>query len=213
MEFAELLEIVGREPVFETGFLLAGNRSPGTIHRRLADWVRTGKLVQLRRGLYTLAPPYRQTTPHPFLMANQMVPGSYISLQAALAYYDLIPEHTPAVTSVTTRRPGNWLTPFGEMIYRAIRRELLFGYERVSLAPEQAAYVATPEKALLDLIYLTPGGDRRAFLESLRLQNLEQIDPHRLVELVERMSKPKLGRATDIILEMIVQEASSFVAF
>ena len=59
-----------------------------------------------------------------------------------------------------------------------------------------------PEKALLDLIYLQPGGDERDYLESLRLQNLERIDPLKLAELAERMRKPKLSRAVRIIADL-----------
>lgn len=206
MVFEELLEQLGREPVFETGFLLAGAQDPAYIQRQLTEWVATGKLYQLRRGLYTPAPPYQKVSPHPFLIANRLVPGSYVSLQAALAYRELIPEHVAAVTSVTARRPGRWRTPFGEMIYRAIRREHIFGYERIMVAPEQAAFVATPEKALLDLIYLQPGGDGRAYLESLRLQNMERIDPAKLTALAEKMAKPKLDRAARIINELAGME-------
>jgi predicted transcriptional regulator of viral defense system len=202
MVFEELLEQLGREPVFETGFLLAGPQDPAYIQRQLAEWVATGKLFQLRRGLYTPAPPYQKVPPHPFLIANRLVPGSYVSLQAALAYRDLIPEHVAAVTSVTARRPGRWPTPFGEMSYRVIRREYIFGYERIMVTPEQAAFVATPEKALLDLIYLQPGGDDRAYLESLRLQNMERIDLSKLTALADRMAKPKLHRAARIINEL-----------
>lgn len=203
MVFEELLEQLGREPVFETGFLLAGAQDPAYIQRQLAEWVATGKLIQLRRGLYAPSPPYQKLPPHPFLIANRMIPGSYISLQAALAYRGLIPEHVAAVTSVTARRPGRWRTPFGEMIYRAIRQDYIFGYERVMVTPEQAAFVATPEKALLDLIYLQPGGDDRAYLESLRLQNMEQIDPAKLNALAWKMAKPKLQRAARIINEWV----------
>jgi predicted transcriptional regulator of viral defense system len=202
MVFEELLEYLGRDPVFETGFLLAGARDPAYIQRQLAEWVATGKLFQLRRGLYAPTPPYQKVPPHPFLVANRLAPGSYVSLQAALAYHDLIPEHVAAVTSITARRPGRWLTPFGEMIYRAIRREHIFGYERIMVTPEQAAFVATPEKALLDLIYLQPGGDDRAYVESLRLQNMERIDPAKLTAWAEGMGKPKLRRAARIINEL-----------
>jgi predicted transcriptional regulator of viral defense system len=202
MVFAELLKLIGREPLFETGFLLAGPEKPSYIHRQLAEWVDAGKLLQFRRGLYAPAPPYQKAVPHPFLVANRMVPGSYVSLQAVLGYYGLIPEYVPAVTSVTSRGSRRWVTPAGQMIYRAIRRDLIFGYERISVAPEQSAFVALPEKALLDLIYLQPGGDERDYLESLRLQNLERIDPLKLAELAERMRKPKLSRAVRIIADL-----------
>jgi predicted transcriptional regulator of viral defense system len=206
MVFKDLLATIGDEPVFETGFLLAGVQNPVYIRRQLTEWVDAGKLWQLRRGLYATAPPYQKTHPHPFVVANRMVPGSYVSLQSALAYYDLIPEYVPAVTSVTARRSGHWRTPLGEMIYRVIRRGLIFGYERIIVAAEQWAFVAMPEKALLDLIYLHPGGDDRAYIESLRLQNMERIDQNKLLDLAEKMKKPKLKRAARIITALAEAE-------
>lgn len=106
MEFKHLIEIVGDEPVFETGLLLAGDVDSGDVRRQLSRWVKAGRLYQLRRGLYALAPPFQKVKPHPFVIANRMVRGSYVSLQSALAYYGLIPEVVPLTTSVATTRPG-----------------------------------------------------------------------------------------------------------
>lgn len=58
MEFEHLLEIVGDEPIFETGLLLAGEVDPDNIRRQLSRWTKARRLYQLRRGLYALAPPY-----------------------------------------------------------------------------------------------------------------------------------------------------------
>ena len=60
MEFARLLEIVGDEPVFETGLLLAGDVAPTAVRRQLSRWTKAGRLYQLRRGLYALAPPFQK---------------------------------------------------------------------------------------------------------------------------------------------------------
>jgi predicted transcriptional regulator of viral defense system len=212
MIFEELLRLVGREPVFETGFLLAGTQNPAYLRRQLAEWVRAGKLWQLRRGLYAPAPPYQQYPPHPFLVANRLVPGSYVSLEAALAFYELIPEHVAAVTSVTARRPGIWHTPVGSMIYRHVRPEYLFGYERLEVTAGQAAFVAQPEKALLDLAYLRSGGDEQPFLASLRLQNLERLDGDRLAALAAQLGKPKLWRVVEIIGDLITAERKDYQA-
>ena len=212
MVFDHLLRLLDGEPVFETGFLLAGAQTQAYLHRQLAEWVRAGKLWQLRRGLYALAPPYQKHPVHPFLVANRLVPGSYVSLESALAYFELIPEHVAAITSVTARRPGVWNTPVGSMIYRHVRPEYLFGYERQEVAAGQAAFIALPEKALLDLAYLRPGGDERAYLESLRLQNLERIDVGRMAELATRMGKPKLLRVVEVIDGLIVTEREAYQA-
>ena len=173
MEFTHLIEIVGNEPVFETGLLLAGSVDPADVRRQLSRWTKAGRIYQLRRGLYALAPPFQKVKPHPFLVANRLVRGSYVSCQSALAHYGLIPEAVPVVTSVTAARPGRRETPLGVYEFRHIKTGLLFGYRLTDLDSTQRAFVATPEKALLDLVYLQPGGDAPAYLRELRLQNLE----------------------------------------
>lgn len=73
MKFADLLAIVGEEPVFETGLLLAGEVDPADVRRQLSRWVRASRLIQLRRGVYLLAAPYRRVEPHPFVVAGHLV--------------------------------------------------------------------------------------------------------------------------------------------
>src|SRR5438128_55035 len=118
MTLARLLEVAGSEPVFETGLLLAGEVNPLDVQRQLTRWTAAGKLWQLRRGLYALAPPYQKVVPHPFLVANRLVRASYVSLEAALAFHGLIPEYVALTTSVTTGRPGVRHTSLGDFLYR-----------------------------------------------------------------------------------------------
>ncbi|MBN1887694.1 MAG: hypothetical protein JW850_06875 [Thermoflexales bacterium] len=197
MEFARLLEIVADEPVFETGLLLAGGVEPGDVRKQLSRWA--GKLYQLRRGLYALAPPFQKVKPHPFLVANHMVGGSYVSCQSALAFHGLIPEYTPVTTSVTTARPAHWDTPLGSFDFRHVKADLFFGYRLLALGDAQQAFVATPEKALLDLVHLHPGGDSPNYLRELRLQNLEQLDLDELRRQAERTGSGKLRRAAAFV--------------
>ncbi len=108
MEFAALLRLVGDEPLFETSLLLAGEVPPADLHLQLSRKTRSGRILQRRRGLYTLAPPFQKIKPLPFLIANCMMRGSYVSCQSALAFCGLIPGPTPLVVSVTTSRPARW---------------------------------------------------------------------------------------------------------
>ena len=195
MKFETLLSIVDDDPVFDSGLLLVGDVDPVDARRQLSRWVSTGRLLQLRRGLYALADPYRKTVPHPFHVANRLVRGSYVSLQSALAYAHLIPEQVQTVTSVTTGRPGTRDTPLGGLLFRHIQTSYFFGYRQIDLGDGQQAFVAYPEKALLDLVYLEAGADQPAYLEELRLQRLENLDGERLHGYAERMGKPKLFHA------------------
>ena len=210
MRFEELLEVVGNEPLFETGLLLAGDVDPVGVRRQLSRWVEAGRLLQLRRGLYALAAPFQKVRPHPFLVANRLVPGSYVSLQAALAHFALIPEAVPVTTSATVGRPGRWDTPLGSYEFRHLQEELFLGFRRTPLAGGQEAWVATPEKALLDLVYLEPEGDSMEYLTELRLQNLDGIDPGEVRRLAEATGKPKLRRAAGRIAQLAETEAREY---
>jgi len=210
MEFQRLLEIVGDEPVFETGLLLAGDVDPASVRRQLSRWTKAGRLYQLRRGLYALAPPFQKVKPHPFLVANRMVRGSYVSLQSALEYHGLIPEYVPVVTSVATARPARWDTPLGSYEFRHIRTDLLYGYRLVELGAGQQAFIATPEKALLDMVYLRPGGDSPGYLQELRLQNLERLDLVELQRQAGLANSPKLRRAASRVAGLAHAEALEY---
>lgn len=210
MRFEELLEVVGDEPLFETGLLLAGDVDPPGVRRQLSRWTEAGRLLQLRRGLYSLAAPFQKVRPHPFLVANRLVPGSYVSLQAALAHFALIPESVPVTTSVTVGRPGRWDTPLGAYEFRHLQDELIQGFRRTPLAGGQEAWVATPEKALLDLVYLEPEGDSLEYLTELRLQNLDGLDPGEVRRLAEASGKPKLRRAAERIAHLATIETQEY---
>jgi predicted transcriptional regulator of viral defense system len=210
MEFAELVEVVRDEPVFETGLLLAGNVSPADVQRQLSRWHAAGQIYQLRRGVYALAPPFQKIKPHPFTVANHLAHGSYVSCQSALAYYDLIPEYTPVTTSVTPGRAGQWDTPLGSFTYRRIQIKLVHGYRLIEVGGGQSAFVATPEKALLDLVYLQPGGDAPDYLCELRLQNLDRLNLAELDRLAVRIGSPKLRRAAAHVQDLAQAEAEAY---
>lgn len=210
MKFEELLHIVENEPVFETGLLLSGDVDPLDVRKQLSRWTASGKIYQLRRGLYTLAEPYQKSIPHPFLIANLLQPGSYVSLQSALAHYGLIPEYVPVTTSVTTTRPGTYDNPLGHFLFRHVQISWFRGYRQTDLGNDQQAFVAAPEKALLDLLYLEPDGDKEAYLRSLRLQNMKQLDSRRLRQLAADAGKLKLNRAVKMIIRLVEEEKTEY---
>ena len=194
MKFHELLQIVEDEPVFETGFLVAGRaREPG-LPAQLSRWTASGKLFRLRRGLYALAPPYRKVIPHPFLVANRLVPGSYVSGLSALAHAGAIPEFVAEVTSCGPGRPHTRKTPLGRFSFRHLKPELRGGYRLVDLGGEQEAFVASAEKAFLDLVHLQPRGDDRAWIDGLRLKP-EAFSTGALERIAAAAGSPKLVRA------------------
>ena len=206
MRFEQFAQKVRPLGLFETSTILPFYDTPQQAQRQLSDWTRTGKLLQLRRGLYTFAPPHSGERPINYVVANRLVQPSYVSLQSALSYYGMIPEHVAAVTSVTTDRPNTLQNNFGRFIYRHIKPLFFYGFHYWQISFTQFALIATPEKALLDLIYLTPDGDNPAYIHELRLQNLEILAVDRLKLLIKKANQPKLKRALPYILHEVEED-------
>lgn len=79
------------------------------VHRAVA----TGEIVRLKPGLFLLAPAYRKTDPHPFVIAAMLHSPSHVSLESALAHHGLIPEAVYQVGSVTSSRSREFETSVG----------------------------------------------------------------------------------------------------
>jgi predicted transcriptional regulator of viral defense system len=205
MKWDALLALLGRLPLLESSMLLAGPDSPAEVRRQISRWVASGRLIQIRRGLYALAPPYARESPSPFAVASRLRGPSYVSLQSAMAYHGVIPESVAMVTSVTTGRPGRMRTPLGDFTYRHLRRSLFWGYREIAAGRDQKAFMADPEKALLDLFCLTPGPVRRAFVSGLRLAP-GGLDLDRLRVFARRSASPKLIRAAVLTARLLQDE-------
>ena len=202
MKWEELLSLLQDEAIFRSSLMRLGSK-PANARRALVRWVQSGRLAQLRRSVYLVADPYRKKEPHPFAVANLLKPASYVSLQSALAHHGCIPEHVPSVTSVTTGRPETLHTPIGTFFFRHLHKRFFFGYRAVTMPEGASVFLATPEKALLDLIHLTPHGDTTPFLEELRLERGQTFDPQRLLKIARRMGSARLLRAAQAVLRFL----------
>jgi hypothetical protein len=207
MKHADLTKILPLHGVFRTGQIISGQAKPANVTRQMDRWRKTGRLLQLRRGVYALPEPYVKESPHPFLVANILKRASYVSLQSALAHYGMIPEFVPTTTSVTTGRPETLNTPLGRFQYRHVSMRLFNGFHETELATDQPVLIATPEKALIDLLYLTPGSDDASFLRELRVSPHESFSgPEVLTAGAEASSSQKVRRAVKQLLAIWQEE-------
>lgn len=95
MKFETFLDQVQDLPVIEVENLLAGQPHPDALRVQLARWHKAGKLIQLKKGYYVLDKPFRKKGVNEFYVAAILKAPSYISLEKALEFYDLIPEAVP----------------------------------------------------------------------------------------------------------------------
>lgn len=195
MTFDSLVKLTRTMPSFDLSLLVQMFDDRRAVVRvQLSRWMKQGKVIGLRRGLYTLSETYRQAPLIPAALANQMYRPSYLSGLWALGYHDMIPEQVIWLTSVTSRVPRHFENRFGIFDYRNIKRTCFFGYQTVAVGGVDIT-VAEPEKALLDHWHLTPGEWTRERLVEMRYQHVDLIAPDRLSHYAERFRSPRLDRA------------------
>lgn len=195
MRFDALVQWTRTMPCFDLPLLVQACDDPRAALRvQLSRWMKQGKVIGLRRGMYTLAETYRHAPLTPAALANQLYRPSYLSGLWALGYYDLIPERVVWLTNVTSRVPRHFENPLGVFDYRNIKQECFFGYRTGAHAGAEIL-VAEPEKALLDHWHLTEGEWTLERLEEMRYQQVEVVAEDRLRSQAALFRSPRLDRA------------------
>lgn len=123
----------------------------GLIKRVIAN----GEILNIRRGLYCLAPKYQKKPLNVYSLAERIYGPSYISLETALSYHGWIPEAVYACTCVGYRMAKEFTTPLGIFSYKPIpQHTFYFDVERQKDENGNVFFMATPAKALADYIYV-----------------------------------------------------------
>lgn len=143
---------------------------PNFNRDNLRRWQKDGKIIRLRNGVYAFSE--IGAKPHAALYAaSRIYRPSYISLYSALAFYGLIPEAIVQTTCVTSLKTTSFENELGVFVYRSVRSDLMFGYKPLAVDKNLYISIATPEKALLDLLYLNPQYSSNRELVELRLDD------------------------------------------
>lgn len=168
---------------------------PGFDRNNLRRWIEKGMLIRLRQGYYTF-PEYKDKTDYAYYFANRIYRPSYISLHTALSFYGMIPEAVVQITSVTSLKTAFFNNIFAQYSYRSVKKELMFAYNIKPMSEGRVLLFASPEKALLDLLYLYPAYDSERQLEDLRLDE-DFLDEDLNIELLEDYRKLFKNKALD----------------
>ena len=179
------------------------------ILAKIASLVDEGSLIRIKRGLYCLSPLVSGTEPDVFAAANVICAPSYISFETALSFYGLIPERVDETMSACATRGRIFKTPIGTFSYRAVPRDWFqIGVRSLTRKEEAAFLVATPEKALGDLLLaranlrISSPDSLRSFLEEdirLDFDALGIPDRGILHEMASCGHKPLLMKALERI--------------
>jgi hypothetical protein len=134
---------------------------------KIAALEKQKKLIRIKKGLFVAVPKDGTGSICRELIANHLYGPSYISLESALSFHNLIPERVYSVLSVTTKRSKKYNTPFGIFDYRTVLPSYFsIGIQLQKSDNKTSFLMASPEKALCDMILLSSG---------LRLQSSKAV--------------------------------------
>lgn len=183
-----------------------------TKWKKIEQLEKEGEIIRLRRNLFVANPEESGIKLSVGLIANHLLSPSYVSMSTALRYYGLIPEAVYTTQSMTFKAARTYNTPIGSFSYTHTSTESYpIGLSQIK--ENGVTYImATPEKALCDLIANTPGLNLRFKKEGERfLEEDLRFDMERLASFDKEilLAYSKVGKkATSIqtILKLLNNE-------
>ena len=167
---------------------------------------KNGYIIRLKRGLYVVNPEHTGKRLSNELIANHLYAPSYVSMSTALRYYGLIPEAVYVNQSMTVKHSRSFQTPIGNYDYKCISRGAFAVGVRTEHVADYAFLIASPEKALCDLIAnsskvnLRYMKDVENYLENdirMDMEEFMKFDPRVLEEYI------KVGKKADSIATLL----------
>ena len=168
-------------------------------YNKIQELEKKDLLTPLKRGLYITGPKLRLGQPSVFLMANHIYGPSYVSREAALSHWGLIPEKVVNVSSMTIGSSKTFRTPVGIFNYTKTRLPYYsLGIRQIELSHRQTALIASAEKAICDTIITRAGVILRStrevlkfLIEDLRIERtaLEELNNEEIKTWVQHAPK------------------------
>lgn len=166
--------------------------SVSNASHQLKAMERAGLVLGVRRGSWTTRPDLDPFVLPPFLTAPY---PAYVSFWTALAQHGMIEQIPRRVYVATTGRSRKMTTQLGQYSVHHILPEIFDGFT----GGQQTGFVATPEKALFDVVYLRSSRARPVHLPEIELP--ADFDRGKLAGWVERLPTPRLRTLTERGLE------------
>jgi len=154
-----------------------------TAGRRLEAMDEAGLVRRLRRGLWALDPDIPPFAVAPFLTAPL---PAYVSFWSAFARHQMIEQIPRQISVASLDRARTAITTVGNFEIHHLAPELFGGFE----GSEASGYVATPEKALFDTVYVRAASADRAYFPELSLP--AGFDDGELERWTERIASARL---------------------
>ena len=175
--------------IFTTGDLYKFGYEEPYVREMLQKAVMNGEIIHIKDDIYTLGRMLRKELIDNQVLAQKLVPQSYVSMEYVLSHVSWIPESVYVVTCVTRGKNRNFNTEFGRYEYINLPQKNYNAGVRHFVDGIYEYYKATPLKALADMIYERNYNwtTLRPLYESLRIEDddLETLTSEDFDELHE----------------------------
>jgi predicted transcriptional regulator of viral defense system len=167
---------------------------PDFFESRLTEWQEKGYIKKVIKGYYIFSDAEINELTL-FAIANQIYSPSYVSLESAFRYYNLIPEGVFTITSVSTKKTQEFNTDIGNFQYKSIKEDLYRGY-KVKGKGNSKFKIATIEKAIVDYFYLNSSMNSREDFEGMRfnIDSLKEMDEEKLNQYANLTGKESVQK-------------------
>lgn len=183
MKRREITSMMKPYPVrTHTTLALMTSESPAYIARQVTEWSKKWWLIKLKRWVYV--PAESMEWLDRLTISRWVVDPSYVSCESALSYYGMIPEGVTFTTCITPKKTQEYTTPVGIFSYKQLSPKFFRGWEQ-----RDQMYIATPEKAFLDYLWLHPDTCHEQTIQSLRIHFPEEFSTHRFLAYMHRRDK------------------------
>lgn len=170
------------------------------ITEKAVALVESGKIIRLKKGLYIADEQETGKSYNRLLISNHIYGPSYVSQSSALRYYGLIPERVHTTQAITTKHSRNFENQIGVFTYQNCSNEYFHIGVRIQQEQGINYLIASPEKAICDLINFSKGvnlrfvKDVKVFLEEdirFETDELENLDVNILKECARHSRRRK----------------------
>ncbi len=204
------IDPIPAEPIFDYVALSEALSQYRRPRDRITRLLRTGRIIRLKKGLYCRPDELSNGVLHRGVIANLLYGPSYVSLQTALSAYGMIPEEVVHLTSITTGKAKRYNTPIGAYLYRAVSPSYYWRGVRIVGGERYGRHMcASPEKAVADIVYFTPGLRTEQavadfLFDDLRIgeEELCRLDAEAFAHIAAGANKPGLSACSSLLREL-----------
>lgn len=181
------LEVLGRD-------LTIALKDYAQPRNKISRFIKSGELLHIKKNLYLINPDLFEDLYSKELLSSWAYGPSAISLHYALYYYGIIPETVYEITCITPKRNNLYKTPIGIFSYKHLSlTKYMVGLTTIEVLKDVLVYMATPEKAICDLLYLA----------TERLNDVNELEEHILdnmrmnENILENLNKELINEIAD----------------